>query len=81
VTCNYDGFQKFRTTIGEGAFIGVNSALVAPVTIGAGAFVGTGSVVTQDVEADALVLARSKQVAKPGWAKTFREKKRALVKK
>ncbi len=76
VTCNYDGFQKSRTTIGAGAFIGVHSALVAPVNIGAGAFVATGSVVTQDVAADALVLARARQVEKPGWAKAFRDRKR-----
>ncbi|WP_158808212.1 bifunctional UDP-N-acetylglucosamine diphosphorylase/glucosamine-1-phosphate N-acetyltransferase GlmU [Beijerinckia sp. L45] len=74
ITCNYNGFQKFRTQIGAGAFIGVNSALVAPVTIGDGAFIGTGSVVTEDVAADALVIARARQVEKPGWAKTFRDK-------
>lgn len=74
VTCNYDGFNKFRTVIGEGAFIGSNSALVAPVTIGAGAFVGAGSAVTKDVEADALAIARSRQEARPGWAARFRER-------
>lgn len=74
ITCNYNGFQKFRTEIGPGAFIGVNTALVAPVTVGAGAFIGTGSVVTRDVEPDALVVARARQVEKPGWAKTFRDK-------
>lgn len=74
ITCNYDGFRKSRTQIGAGAFIGVHSALVAPVTIGAGAFVGTGSVVTRDVAPDALVLARARQVEKPGWAQAFREK-------
>ena len=73
ITCNYDGFFKYKTVIGEGAFIGSNSALVAPVTIGAGAIVGAGSVVTADVEADALALARGIQAAKPGWAKRFRE--------
>ncbi|MDQ0507068.1 bifunctional UDP-N-acetylglucosamine diphosphorylase/glucosamine-1-phosphate N-acetyltransferase GlmU [Xanthobacter agilis] len=72
ITCNYDGFGKYRTEIGEGAFIGVNSALVAPVTIGKGAFVGTGAVVTDDVPADALALARSRQVVKEGWASAFR---------
>ncbi len=50
ITCNYDGFLKYRTVIGEGAFIGSNSSLVAPVTVGAGAYVGSGSVVTRDVE-------------------------------
>jgi bifunctional UDP-N-acetylglucosamine pyrophosphorylase / glucosamine-1-phosphate N-acetyltransferase len=77
ITCNYDGFFKYRTVIGEGAFIGSNSALVAPVTIGAGAIVGAGAVVTQDVEPDALALVRPTQQAKPGWAKRFRELMRA----
>ena len=77
ITCNYDGFLKHRTTIGAGAFIGSNSALVAPVTIGAGAIVGAGAVVTQDVEADALALVRPPQQAKPGWAKRFREMMKA----
>jgi bifunctional UDP-N-acetylglucosamine pyrophosphorylase/glucosamine-1-phosphate N-acetyltransferase len=73
ISCNYDGFFKYRTVIGDGAFIGSNSALVAPVTIGAGAIVAAGSVVTRDVEPDALALARGKQDVKPGWAKRFRE--------
>lgn len=73
ITCNYDGYFKYRTVIGEGAFIGSNSALVAPVTIGAGAIVAAGSVVTADVDADALALVRPAQTAKPGWAKRFRE--------
>ncbi len=72
ITCNYDGFFKYRTIIGDGAFIGSNSALVAPVTIGAGAIVGAGSVVTKDVEADALALVRPPQTAKSGWAARFR---------
>jgi bifunctional UDP-N-acetylglucosamine pyrophosphorylase / glucosamine-1-phosphate N-acetyltransferase len=72
ITCNYDGFFKYRTQIGAGAFIGSNSALVAPVRIGEGAIVAAGSVVTQDVEADALALVRPPQTAKPGWAKRFR---------
>ncbi len=74
ITCNYDGFGKFRTEIGAGAFIGSHTALVAPVKIGDGAYVGTGSVITQDVSEDALALARGRQVEKPGWAKTFRDK-------
>ena len=78
ITCNYNGFQKFKTIVGANAFVGVQSALVAPVTIGDGAFVGTGSVVTADVAADALVIARARQVEKPGWAKTFRETQTAL---
>ncbi|SEN35809.1 bifunctional UDP-N-acetylglucosamine pyrophosphorylase / Glucosamine-1-phosphate N-acetyltransferase [Sphingomonas gellani] len=72
ITCNYDGFFKYRTQIGAGAFVGSNSALVAPVTIGAGAIVGAGAVVTQDVEADALALVRPPQTARAGWAARFR---------
>ena len=74
ITCNYDGFLKYRTEIGEGAFVGSNSALVAPVTIGAGAIVGAGSTVTRDVAPDALALARGTQEARPGWARRIREK-------
>lgn len=74
ITCNYDGFFKYRTVIGEGAFIGSNSALVAPVTIGAGALVGAGSVITRDVAADAVALARGEQAEKPGRAKAFRDR-------
>jgi bifunctional UDP-N-acetylglucosamine pyrophosphorylase / glucosamine-1-phosphate N-acetyltransferase len=74
ITCNYDGSRKHRTTIGEQAFIGTNSSLVAPVTIGAGAYVGSGSVITEDVPADALALGRGRQVVKEGWARTMREK-------
>ncbi len=73
ITCNYDGFFKYRTVVGEGAFVGSNSALVAPVAIGAGAIVGAGSVVTADVEPGALALARGRQEARPGWATRFRE--------
>lgn len=72
ITCNYDGFFKYKTQIGAGAFIGSNSALVAPVAIGDGAIVAAGAVVTKDVEADALALVRPAQVVKPGWAKRFR---------
>jgi len=72
ITCNYDGFLKYKTTIGEGAFIGSNSALVAPVTVGKGAIVAAGSVVTHDVAPDALAISRSAQEAKPGWAASFR---------
>lgn len=73
ITCNYDGFLKYRTEIGADAFIGSNSALVAPVTIGDGAIVAAGSVVTADVHADALAIARGSQEVKPNWAKRFRE--------
>ena len=72
ITCNYDGFLKYRTEIGAGAFIGSNSALVAPVTIGPGAIVAAGSVITADVAPDALAVARGRQEAKPGWAAGFR---------
>lgn len=74
ITCNYDGFSKYRTEIGEGAFIGSNTALVAPVKVGDGAIVGAGSVVTADVSADALALVRAPQTEKAGWAKRFRMK-------
>ena len=77
IFCNYDGFDKYETHVGEGAFIGSDSALVAPVRIGAGAFTGSGSVITRDVPDDALSLARGLQVDKPGWAAAFRERKRA----
>ncbi|MET0309325.1 MAG: bifunctional UDP-N-acetylglucosamine diphosphorylase/glucosamine-1-phosphate N-acetyltransferase GlmU [Sphingomonas sp.] len=73
ITCNYDGYFKYGTEIGEGAFIGSNSALVAPVKIGDGAIIGAGSVITQDVEADALGLTRAPASVKPGWARRFRE--------
>ncbi|MGA7956437.1 MAG: bifunctional UDP-N-acetylglucosamine diphosphorylase/glucosamine-1-phosphate N-acetyltransferase GlmU [Xanthobacteraceae bacterium] len=72
ITCNYDGADKHRTTIGKGAFIGSNSALVAPVEIGEGAYVGSGSVITQNVPADALALARGRQTVKEGWASRLR---------
>ncbi len=75
ITCNYDGFGKYRTEIGEGAFVGTNSSLVAPVKIGAGAYIGSGSVITDDVEADALALGRGRQVQKAGWAAEFRASK------
>jgi bifunctional UDP-N-acetylglucosamine pyrophosphorylase/glucosamine-1-phosphate N-acetyltransferase len=74
ITCNYDGFGKYRTEIGAGAFIGSNSALVAPVKVGDGAIVGAGSVLTRDVEPDALAVARGKQESRAGWAKAFRER-------
>jgi bifunctional UDP-N-acetylglucosamine pyrophosphorylase / glucosamine-1-phosphate N-acetyltransferase len=74
ITCNYDGVNKSRTTIGERAFIGSNSALVAPVEIGAGAIVGAGSVVTRDVPANALTLARGQQVDKLGRAEEIRSR-------
>ena len=69
IFCNYDGKRKHRTDVGKRAFIGSNSALVAPVKIGAGAYVGSGSVITEDVPAGALALGRGRQVNKRGWAK------------
>jgi bifunctional UDP-N-acetylglucosamine pyrophosphorylase / glucosamine-1-phosphate N-acetyltransferase len=75
ITCNYDGFGKHKTEIGEGAFIGTNSSLVAPVRIGAGAYIGSGSVITRDVPDNALALERSEQVNREGGAKRYREMK------
>ena len=75
VTCNYDGNAKFRTTIGNDCFVGCNTNLVAPVTLGDGAYTAAGSTVTQDVAADSLVIARSRQVEKAGWAAEHRKKK------
>ena len=72
ITCNYDGIAKHRTAIGKSAFIGSNSALVAPVQIGDGAYVGSGSVITADVPAEALALGRGRQVVKEGWATRLR---------
>jgi bifunctional UDP-N-acetylglucosamine pyrophosphorylase/glucosamine-1-phosphate N-acetyltransferase len=76
ITCNYDGFTKARTQIGAGAFIGSDTALVAPVTVGAGAITAAGSVITKDVPADALAVARGTQTEKPGWARAFRDRKK-----
>jgi bifunctional UDP-N-acetylglucosamine pyrophosphorylase/glucosamine-1-phosphate N-acetyltransferase len=67
ITCNYDGVNKSTTTIGDGAFIGSNTALVAPVTVGAGATIGAGSVITRDTPPDQLTLARAPQATLPGW--------------
>jgi bifunctional UDP-N-acetylglucosamine pyrophosphorylase/glucosamine-1-phosphate N-acetyltransferase len=74
ITCNYDGFGKYRTVIGAGAFIGSNTALVAPVTVGDGAIVGAGSVITEDVEPDSLAIERNEQKGIAGWARHFRER-------
>jgi bifunctional UDP-N-acetylglucosamine pyrophosphorylase/glucosamine-1-phosphate N-acetyltransferase len=75
ITCNYDGMAKHRTDIGKGAFIGTNSSLVAPVKIGDNAYIGSGSVITKDVPAGALAVARARQVIKEGWAKRLRQVK------
>lgn len=82
ITCNYDGYFKHKTEIGDGAFVGTNSSLVAPVKIGKGAYLGSGGVITKDVPADALAVARSEQVNKEGWAKRYNaaQKKRKAKK-
>ena len=77
ITCNYDGFGKYRTEIGAGAFIGSNSALVAPVSIGEGAIIGAGSVITRNVAADELAVARGAQKGLAGWAARFRKRQQA----
>ena len=75
ITCNYDGYGKFQTLIGDRAFIGSNSALVAPVSIGARAIIGAGSTVTSDVEEDSVAVARASMTEKPGAAKAFRDRR------
>ncbi|MCC8959664.1 bifunctional UDP-N-acetylglucosamine diphosphorylase/glucosamine-1-phosphate N-acetyltransferase GlmU, partial [Bradyrhizobium sp. Pear77] len=75
ITCNYDGFLKHKTLIGEGAFIGTNTSLVAPVTIGKGAYIGSGSVITKDVPDDAMALERSEQSIREGGAARYRATK------
>jgi bifunctional UDP-N-acetylglucosamine pyrophosphorylase / glucosamine-1-phosphate N-acetyltransferase len=77
ITCNYDGFGKHRTEIGENVFVGSNSTLVAPITIGEGALIAAGSVITQDVPADALGVGRGRQEVKEQWAARWRQKKKA----
>ena len=77
ITCNYDGYEKHLTRIGENVFVGSNTALVAPVTIGAGANIAAGSVITADVAADSLAMTRAPQVTKDGWAKRYRAMKMA----
>ncbi|HEV7319386.1 MAG TPA: bifunctional UDP-N-acetylglucosamine diphosphorylase/glucosamine-1-phosphate N-acetyltransferase GlmU [Ensifer sp.] len=78
ITCNYDGVNKHETRIGENAFIGSNSSLVAPVSIGDGALVASGSVITEDVPADAVAFGRARQDIKPGRAKLLRERYAAV---
>ena len=77
ITCNYDGFFKSKTIIGKGAFIGSNTALVAPVTIGDGAVIGAGSTISRDVKADALAVTRAEHRNVEGWAQSNRDKKSA----
>ncbi len=84
ITCNYDGYFKHQTKIGERAFIGSNSALIAPVEIGADAIVAAGSAVSRDVAAGELRMVRAEQMVKPGWADRFHDtmkKKKAAEKK
>ena len=81
IFCNYDGFDKAETHVGAGAFIGSDTALVAPVTVGDGAYTGSGSVITRDVAANSLALARGQQVEKPGWAARYRAAKQLLKQK
>ncbi|SDJ09014.1 UDP-N-acetylglucosamine pyrophosphorylase /glucosamine-1-phosphate N-acetyltransferase [Bradyrhizobium sp. Rc2d] len=75
ITCNYDGFGKHKTVIGQGAFVGTNSSLVAPVKIGNGAYIGSGSVITRDVPDDAMALERNQQTIREGGAARYREMK------
>lgn len=77
ITCNYDGFGKYRTLIGEDAFVGSNSSLVAPVSIGAGAIIGAGSTITEDVDADSIAVSRADRRELKGAASKFRDKRRA----
>ena len=76
VTCNYDGVNKYRTVIGDGAFIGCNTNLVAPVKVGEGAYTAAGTTVTGDVPPDALAVGRSPQINRPNWASEFKKRKR-----
>ena len=75
VTCNYDGFKKYRTTIGSNVFVGCNTNFVPPVTVGDGAFIAAATTVTEDIPGDAMAIGRSRQEVKEGWAAANREKK------
>ena len=77
ITCNYDGYDKHHTDIGAGAFIGSDTTLVAPVKVEDGAYIGAGSVITKDVAKDALAVTRAEQKENPGWAASFRARKKA----
>ncbi len=77
ITCNYDGFAKYRTQIGKRVFVGSDSTLVAPLTLGDGAYIGAGSCITKDVPSDALAVGRGRQVTKEGWAAARRAKREA----
>jgi bifunctional UDP-N-acetylglucosamine pyrophosphorylase / glucosamine-1-phosphate N-acetyltransferase len=77
ITCNYDGYRKYPTRIGERVFVGSDTSLVAPITVGDGAYIGAGSCITKDVPADALAVARGRQVTKEGWAAAKRAQREA----
>src|SRR5262249_26898469 len=77
ITCNYDGVHKHQTVIGDGAFIGSNATLVAPVEVGEGAYTAAGSVITEAVPSDALAFGRARQTVKEGWAAARRAKARS----
>ncbi|WP_379072770.1 bifunctional UDP-N-acetylglucosamine diphosphorylase/glucosamine-1-phosphate N-acetyltransferase GlmU [Mesorhizobium sp. UC22_110] len=81
ITCNYDGYSKFFTDIGAGAFVGSNSSLVAPIKLGDGAYIASGSVITEDVPEDALAFGRARQKTLPGKGKELRERRASAVKK
>lgn len=74
ITCNYDGVNKHQTRIGQGAFVGSDSTLVAPIAVGDGAYIGAGSCITRDVPSGALAVGRSRQITKDGWVAARREK-------
>jgi len=73
ITCNYDGVNKFKTIIGDGAFVGSNSTIIAPVQIEEGAFIGAGSVISKDAPKDQLTIARTKQRSIKGWQKPVKK--------
>ena len=77
ITCNYDGYGKYRTEIGKRVFVGSDTTLVAPLTVGDGAYIGAGSCITKDVPADALAVGRGRQVTKDGWAAARRARREA----
>jgi bifunctional UDP-N-acetylglucosamine pyrophosphorylase/glucosamine-1-phosphate N-acetyltransferase len=81
ITCNYDGVNKNPTTIGRRVFIGSDTALVAPIRVGDGAYIGAGSTITDNIPADALAIARGRQVNKPGWAAARRREMAAATKR
>jgi bifunctional UDP-N-acetylglucosamine pyrophosphorylase/glucosamine-1-phosphate N-acetyltransferase len=76
ITCNYDGFTKHQTVIGDDVFVGSNASLIAPISVGRGAIIAAGSTITQDVPADALAFGRAQQINKAGRAADFRAKQR-----